>query len=73
MVVLNRKLANVVELFFWHVSSLHKLFMNDWVGCVDKCMQIITFRPKFFCSFFLDHEVDFYFRRLPIQKSETKC
>ena len=25
-------------------------------------MQIITFMRKFFCSFCLDHEVDFYFK-----------
>ena len=62
MVVLNRKLANVVELFLRHVSSLHKLFTNDKVGCIDKCMRITTFRRKFFGCFFLDYEVDFYFK-----------
>ena len=25
-------------------------------------MQFITFMRKFFCSFFLEHEVDFYFK-----------
>ena len=62
MAVLNWKLANAVELFLQRVPSLHQLFINDKVGCVDKCMQIITFMRKVFCSFFLDHEVDFYFK-----------
>ena len=61
MAVLNWKLANAVELFLQHVSSL-LLFINDTVGCVDKCMQIITFMRTFFCSFFLNYELDFYFK-----------
>ena len=60
--ILNRKLANVVEVFLQQVPSLHQLFINDKVGCVDKCMQVITFRRKFFCGFFFDYEVDFYFK-----------
>ena len=62
MAVLNRKLPNALELFLRHACSLHKSLINDKVGCVDKCMQTITLRQKFFCSFFLDHEVDFYFK-----------
>ena len=62
MVVLSRKLANVVELLLRHVSSLHKLFTSDKVGCVNKCVLITTFRPKIFGCFFLDYEVDFCFK-----------
>ena len=42
--------------------------MNDKVGCVEQCMQI-TLSGKLFCGFFLDYEVDFYFK---IQNPEMR-